>query len=119
MLIAAAVLTVVIVIAHSVLGERYILTRLFRRDLPKLFGSDVFTKQTLRLAWHITSAMGLGFAILLIAMASPGAIDERTIATILASTFALSGIIALVISRGAHLSWIVFFAVAALAWLAR
>ena len=119
MLLAAAALTLLIVIAHSILGERYILIRLFRRELPRLFGADVFTKRTLRLAWHITSAMGLGFAALLVAMASHGGVDQHTIVAIIAATFALSGVIALVTSRGSHLSWIVSIAIAALAWLAR
>jgi hypothetical protein len=67
-MIAAAVLLVAIGAAHSYLGERYILIRLFRlfrRDLPKLFGSDWFTKRTLRFAWHITTVMFWGFAALL------------------------------------------------------
>ncbi|MBA7630226.1 MAG: hypothetical protein GH143_08270 [Calditrichaeota bacterium] len=48
-LIVGAVLTFAIGLAHSYLGERYILIRLFRRsNLPQLFGSDDFTKRTLR-----------------------------------------------------------------------
>ena len=58
--IAAAVLVVGIGIAHSWLGERYILMRLFRRqNMPHLLGSDDFTKRTLRFAWHITTLPGL------------------------------------------------------------
>jgi len=39
-----AILTVAIGVAHSYLGERYILIRLFRRpDLPQLFGGTEFT----------------------------------------------------------------------------
>ena len=52
----AAVLIGGTAVAHSVLGERYILVRLFRREnLPRLFGSDELTKRTLRFAWHLTS----------------------------------------------------------------
>ena len=41
----AVMALLVLAIAHSYLGERYILIRLFKRDnLPKLFGSDDFTK---------------------------------------------------------------------------
>jgi hypothetical protein len=36
---------------------------------------------------------------------------------LLAGTFEVSGVVALVGSRGRHLSWIVFFAVALLSWL--
>jgi hypothetical protein len=43
-------------IAHSYLGERYILIRLFKRgDLPKLSVGTEFTKGTLRFAWHLTT----------------------------------------------------------------
>jgi len=47
----AAALCFALGLAHSVLGERYILVHLFRRtDLPKLFGDDRFTRRTLRFA---------------------------------------------------------------------
>ena len=42
----AAFLAFGVGVIHSVLGEKYILTQLFRRDnLPKLFGSPDFTMQ--------------------------------------------------------------------------
>jgi hypothetical protein len=115
-LLAAAGLAALVAIAHSVLGERYILIRLFRRDtLPKLFGGTEFTRRTLRFAWHITSVAWLGLAALLVAVASARA-DAATITRIVAVTFAVTGVIALTASRGRHLSWIVFLAIAALAW---
>lgn len=47
----AAFLAAALGLAHSLLGERYILIRLFRREnLPKLFGSTAFTQRTLRFA---------------------------------------------------------------------
>lgn len=117
MLIVAAALTILLGIAHSYLGERYILIRLFRRnDLPKIGRSSDFTKRTLRLAWHITTVLAFGFAALLIVLASPGEVDRRVAAGIIAASFAGSGIVALVLSRGRHLSWVVFFAIAALTW---
>jgi hypothetical protein len=117
-MLSAAVLLGLVAVAHSYLGERYILIRLLRRnDLPNLFGGAEFTKQTLRLAWHITSVMGLGFAAILITLASPGGAFMRTAAEIISVTSAVSGVLAFVGSRGRHLSWIAFFAVAALTWL--
>ena len=116
LLLVAAALAVVLAAAHSYLGERYILIRLFRRDdLPKLFGGDEFTKQTLRLAWHITTVLALGFAALLAVLASGGG-SPHTVARIASAACALSGVVALIGSKGRHLSWIVFFAIAALAW---
>jgi hypothetical protein len=50
-------------LAHSVLGERYVLMRLFRRtDLPKLFRGAELTIRTLRFAWHLTTIAWQGAA---------------------------------------------------------
>jgi hypothetical protein len=113
----AAGLAILLAGAHSYLGERYILIRLFRRDnLPKLFGGVEFTKQTLRFAWHITSIAWLGLASLLFVLAwSPNG-AERTQARLIAAVFGFSGLAALLGSRGRHLSWVVFFAIAVLVW---
>lgn len=117
LLVIAAGLTLALAAAHSYLGERYILVRLFRRDsLPKLFGGVEFTKQTLRFAWHITSIAWLGLAALLLVMASPQGGGPATQAGLIAGVFGLSGLTALLGSRGRHLSWIAFFAIAALVW---
>ncbi|MBK7012660.1 MAG: hypothetical protein IPH43_08315 [Xanthomonadales bacterium] len=62
MLQIAALLIALLGLAHSVLGERYILVRLFRRDLPKLFGGTRFTRNTLRFAWHLTTMFAWGIS---------------------------------------------------------
>ena len=116
MLLGAAGLALLGALAHSYLGERYILIRLFRRDaLPKLFGGTEFTKQTLRFAWHLTSIAWLGFAAILVQL---GSNPSRTdLGLVVAVTFGVSGVVSLLGSRGRHLSWVVFLAAAALAWL--
>jgi hypothetical protein len=120
LLYVSALLIVLVGIAHSVLGERYILIRLFRRDeLPKLFGGTAFTKRTLRLAWHITTVTWFALAALLIQVAQGGLTPVGTVQVIGYASIA-SGLLSLVISRGQHLSWLVFFAVGAmlLVWAA-
>lgn len=116
-LIVAACLAILLAAAHSYLGERYLLMRLFRRDnLPELLGGVEFTKQTLRFAWHITSIAWLGLASLIVVLAaSPGA-SQLTQARLVAGVFGLSGVLALFASRGRHLSWVVFLAIAGLVW---
>ena len=106
-------------VAHSYLGERYILTRLLRRsDLPRLFGSDLFTRRTLRFAWHLTTLAWWGFAALLIVAArSPQPLSRPALGGIVAGTFLASAITTLVGSRGRHPAWLVFLAIAAGAWL--
>lgn len=121
-LVGAAVLAGGTAIAHSYLGERYILIRLFRRtDLPHLFGSDLFTRRVLRFAWHLTSVAWLGFgAILAAAGGVPGIAAvpaDVTLLRYISLTFVVTAAITLVGSRGRHLAWIIFLAIAAGAWL--
>ena len=117
-LLVAAALAVLLGVAHSYLGARYILIRLFRRgDLPRLFGGVEFTQQTLRFAWHLTSVAWVGFAGLLATLASSPQVTGRTQAQVISVTFALSGALALIGSKGRQLSWIVFLAIAGLVWL--
>jgi hypothetical protein len=117
-LLVAAGMAALLAVAHSYLGERYILTRLFRRGgLPELFGGTEFTQRTLRFAWHLTSVAWVGLAGLLMALASSQDGSGRTQARLISVAFALSGVLAVVGSRGRHLSWVVFLAIAGLAWL--
>ena len=102
-------------LAHSVLGERYILTRLFRRtDLPKLFGGTEFTERTLRFAWHLTSIFWWGAAVIFCYMARDR-LTTASVAGVLAGVFLVSGAITLVASRGRHLAWPVFLAIGVIA----
>lgn len=112
----AAGLVVALGVAHSVLGERYILIRLFRREgLPKLFGSSDFTTRTLRFAWHLTTIAWFGFAALLVRGAE-GQLAGETL-RIIGGTFLLSGLVALIASRGKHLAWVVMLCIGGIAWM--
>jgi hypothetical protein len=117
-LVVAAVLTLAIGLAHSWLGERYILTRLFgRQNIPHLFGSDAFTKRTLRFAWHLTTVAWFGAAASLLVLASsPLDASARKMSRVIAATFLVSAVVALAGSRGRHLSWVIFLLIAGLVW---
>ena len=116
MLFLAIVLTVAIGIAHSYLGEKYILIRLFRQPLPKLFGNDAFTKRTLRFAWHITTIAWFGFATILLQLYL-GYFSKSALLITIGSTFAISSLVALFASRGKHYSWVVFIAISAICYV--
>lgn len=104
----AATLIFVVGIAHSYLGEKYLLTRLFRKnDLPTLLGGTEFTKNTLRFAWHITTLAWFGLALILLYLAA-GQITKQIIGNIVGITFFVHFLIALIASKGKHLSWILF-----------
>ena len=110
MLLTGTILLLTIGVIHSYLGEKYILIRLFRRtDLPKLLGSDWFTKRVLRFAWHLTTLAWWGFAAILYVLSNPNVNVQHEILIIIAVVFALSGVVSLLFTRGKHLSWLFFF----------
>lgn len=120
LLIVGAVLAMLLGIAHSYLGERYILVRLFRRsNLPELFGSDAFTKQTLRFAWHLTTIAWVGLASILLLIAiidSSGQLSA--VLKAISLTFFVSSFVTLIATRGRHLAWIIFLSISLLIWMA-
>ena len=113
--LVAALLSFGVGVAHSVLGEKYILIRLFRRtDIPKLFGGTEFTIRTLRFAWHITTIAWWGAAVLFLLMAQRP-LSSAVVSAVLAGVFLVSALITLVASRGRHLAWPVFLVIGVIA----
>lgn len=109
----AVSLLFIVGLAHSLLGERYILIRLFRRsDLPHLFGSDDFTKRTLRFAWHLTTVAWWGFAAMLVLIARDSLTANNAL-TVIGTTFIIHALISLFASKAKHFSWWVFLSIAA------
>ena len=110
----AALLTVGIGLVHSILGERFIISRLADNPgLPRLLGGREFTFRTLRFAWHLTTLAWFGFAAMLVMMAR-GEFSPADLALVIAAVFGISAVVTLVASRGRHLAWIVFLAIGTL-----
>jgi hypothetical protein len=113
MLLIGSFLLIFIGLVHSYLGEKYLLIRLFKRDnLPKLLGSDWFTKRVLRFACHLTTIAWWGFAAILYFLSNPSANLYSEILVIISIVFSISGIVSFVFSQGKHLSWLFFFGIA-------
>ena len=118
-LIAAAILSAAIGIAHSVLGEKLVLGPLFERgEVPKLLGSASFARNTLRFTWHVTTVLLVGVGGVVFALARLP-VDGRsvTVLRLLSVTFIVSAMVSLIGARGKHFSWWVFLAIAVLLWL--
>jgi len=112
MLLIASLLLIFIGFVHSFLGEKYLLIRLFKREnLPKLLGSDWFTKRVLRFAWHLTTIAWWGFAAILYFLSHPSDNIYFEILMTITVVFAISAIVSLLFSRGKHLSWIFFLVI--------
>jgi hypothetical protein len=127
-LLAGAMLVLGAAMAHSLLGEKVILHRLFRRATEgdpaaghnRRAVDDPLTRQTLRLAWHSLSVVLLGLsAILLVGAVDGGAFGGawRAVMLILTATFAGLAVLSLAIARGRHIGWMWFAATALATWL--
>jgi hypothetical protein len=118
MLNTAGGLCVLIGITHSYLGERKILMPMYAQyKLPVLRGSDRATKNVMRFAWHLTSVAWAGIGGVLFALASPAPHPVACALRVIAVTFAIHAIVTAASSRGRHYAWIVFTAIAVLAWM--
>lgn len=114
MITLAAVLLVLIGFVHSYLGERYILIRLFKRDnIPHLFGSDDFTKGTLRICWHVISLAAFGFAALLFHFQA----NNHFVLLVIGVVFAGSAALSMYFTKGKHLSWVAFLSIAVICFV--
>lgn len=116
MLVTSALLAIFIGLVHSYLGERYILIRLFKRDLPQLLGSDWFTKRILRFAWHLTTVAWWGFAAILFILANPNDDLQKQILVVIAGVFLVSGLFSAGFTKGKHISWIFFWLIAGMSF---
>jgi len=118
MLIAAAILTVLLALMHSILGARRLITPITRMEgLPAILGSRRMSELTLHVGWHLLSLTWLGMAGVMVAMQVMPSLHSHAFLWFVTGVFGVSGLLALFISRGRHLSWVLFLPVAILAWL--
>jgi len=114
----AAILTLLMAITHSLMGEKYFLVQLFQRDYPPELMGAKFVNRTIRIAWHLTSISWAAAGIILIVLAlNPVMPMGGIFARIIAVCFLLSALLSAIGSHGRHLSWIIFVLIAVLAWL--
>jgi len=119
LLISSALLALTAVV-HSVVGEKLLLIPLQKVDgLPAVGGSTRVARETLRFAWHVTSVLGIGIAVILFYYASVPKLapDQIYVVRVLSLTCQASFVVAIVGSRARHPSWIVFLLVSILIWL--
>jgi hypothetical protein len=112
----AAILLFIIGTVHSWLGERRLIGPLLATGHRQgLLKKSAFACQVLRFAWHLTTVAWWGIgAMLLVLSWAPLEPTGRLILWITAATFLVTGLATLLTSRGRHLAWPVFLAVAGL-----
>jgi peptidoglycan/LPS O-acetylase OafA/YrhL len=114
-LIAAALLTVIIGVAHSWIGEQRLIGPLLAPDNRQGILVHRFARKVLRMAWHVTTLAWWGIAAVLAILAlSPVTGQGRMVLLAIGLMFLVSGLVSLFTLRGRHLSWPVFLAIGGL-----
>ena len=117
LLLLAALFMVGLAIAHSLLGERWLLQPLLAEGARAgLLAKSRFARRVLRFAWHLTSIAFLGLAAPL-AVYAFAAIDPtaRLALRLVGAALILMGALVLASSRGRHLAWPFFLGAGAIA----
>ena len=124
-LVAGAALTVLIVQAHSVVGEIRIFHALRRpgQVVPTDGGTLLrgFQVRILWGCWHGLSVVGLGLAGVQLWLARPAArlASAGQVEMCVAGALAGLGLMVLVSNRGRHPAWVALWLNAALVWMAQ
>ncbi len=121
-LLIASMLTFVVVLAHSLLGEwvgeRVLVSRIVKLTIFEQEGEDVLAKKILRLAWHAPSVAWSGIAALLLYLAFTEMEGATVVVSrIISATFLVSFALSLMTTRGKHSSWILFLLISVLTWI--
>ncbi len=114
-LAAAGAGSVLLGLAHSIIGERLVLRPLMRWSGGGERGEVILSMQqrrVLRASWHLVSVLGFGLAALLLAASASGGFGHAR--TVLAATFTAAAIYWLPATRGRHPAWVVLLVIAAL-----
>jgi hypothetical protein len=115
MLIIAALLTFAVGLMHTWIGgKRLIRPILGMQGLPVILGSVERSKLTLATGWHASSLTWWGISAVLACMHFSPENAAAAFLWMVTAVFSVIGLAALVLSRGAHLSWIFFLPIAAI-----
>jgi hypothetical protein len=119
MLIVAALLLFAVGLMHSVLGGRRLINPILRRaDLPVILGSLANTRVTLLVGWHLLTLFWWLLAAVLVALALTPQWAAQVLLFGLAFSTGLTGVLALILSKGRHRSWVFFLPISVIAALA-
>lgn len=118
--LSAAIVSVVVAIVHSVLGELLIFKKLRRSGLVPTEAAPPLQSRNIRIlwaTWHLASVFGLGFAVTLYsAAAGHSSLDSIAIYAVICAFVGASALI-LLATRGKHPGWVGLLAVAVLVYL--
>jgi hypothetical protein len=115
LLVAAALTTLITAFTHSYFGEKRLIGPLVASNDGVM--ARLLAKQVIRFAWHLTSLLWIGQALLLLRAAmDPRFIDSALIGGIGVLHLAV-GLIDAIVTRGKHIGWPLLTAIGVFALL--
>jgi hypothetical protein len=121
-LLAAAVVTVAVGIVHSVLGEMLVFRKLRASGIVPTSAAPPLQSRNVRIlwaTWHLASAFGFGFAVILWSLGRRGSSPDPMLMQAIVLAFGVGATLVLVATRGRHPGWIGLLTVAVLTHLGR
>lgn len=107
MLVATGVLIALLGIAHSILGEIYIVRPLLRQSDPPILDGSRFLRAVVPFAWHLTTVLMVSIAGVLFGIGV--GLSMQALVGWIGATLIASGLLPLIYTRGRHLAWVVLF----------
>ena len=120
-MIAAGVLTIVVGLIHSVMGEILIFSRMRNKGVIPTIGRPILKERHVRIlwaSWHIVTVFGWALGALLLCFAYASSLNntQELIENIVLISMLFSSLLVLVGTKGMHPGWLGLLAVAVLIW---
>jgi len=119
-LMAAGVLSILVGIIHSILGEILVFKNLRRGNLVPNLPAPPLRQRNIRIlwaTWHLASILGVAMGIILLDFSMSSTFPLFVIYTIAMSMF-LAGALVCYATKAKHPGWLGLMGVALLCWLA-
>jgi len=121
LLVAAGVLSLVIGVVHSVLGEVLIFKNLRVKSLVPTLATEPLRERNVRIlwaTWHLPSILGWAMGAILFELAASELASSSAIVHYIALSMLASGVLVLIATKAKHPGWVGLCGVAVLCWLA-
>jgi hypothetical protein len=120
-LFAAGILSIIVGLVHSILGEFLIFKKLRDGTVIPTMATAPLREKNIRIlwaTWHIASFFGWALGAMLIKISISGFSDSAIIVQYTGVAMFLAGILVLISTKARHPGWVGLCGVAILCWLA-
>jgi hypothetical protein len=121
LLIPAAILTIIVALTHSILGEVLIFSRLRAGSIIPMQGGSLLRERHVRIlwaSWHVVSIFGFAIAAIIWQLASQS--NNELLRMFITNSFAiamlLSSLLVLIATKAKHPGWLGLLGVTLFLW---